>query len=466
MLKYGIKKAVKVAGEYAAWSKILRKPYKTHGEIASDDKKSFDSKMVATKSKPRTRSVSYLAKASGKRKVMRAMKKVVALNRLKKAGAAGAVKAKSRFLPTHSTGYVGAFKKPIAKKRPKGVSLFETSGVVLRKETAGIRTGRECVYVGHGTPLNTTIFNLMRALLRTMMKKGGVDVSDWNDGAGFRGFWQLTYTIGNSTIPLTIQTVITEGQSYLAIADAMTGLLRTSVTDADALNPLTFTTSKFRVTTDVTNAIVTGYSELNLKNYHIVYDYWSIIKVKNVTLAADASDGDLITNVESQPLRGKSYATKGWGNGFQLFKQASSGGRPTIQANADSGVIENDSLNLGYDANDNNPYGKPPPAYMFNTTKESKVRINPGELKVDVCKFKTKMQFNTMINKLIFSVNVSNDNELRQFGAAHMFGFEREVEIGGSPEGAIRVAYQVDYVMKVRGVSSAQRVAPLTDLSG
>jgi len=464
LLKYGVKKALKVAGEYAAWSKILRKPYKAHTEIADNDKKTLSSEMPP---KPRTRSSSYLNKASGKRKFRRAMVKLSAVNRFKKAGAAAAERrAKAKFVPMHSTGYVGAFTKPKSKGRPKGATLFDTNGIVLRKETADIKTGSECVYVGHGVPLNTTILNIMRALLRIMMKKGGIDITDWNDTAGFRGFWAMFYTIGNSTITLDVQTTITESQTYLQIADAMTGLLRTTITDADALNPLTFTTSRIRVSTDATSAFVTGYSELNLKNFSIVYDYWSIIKVKNVTLAADASDGDLITNVESQPLRGKVYATKSWSNGFQLYKQQVSGGKPTLQAGVDSGVIAEDALALGYSTGSNNPYGKPPPAYMLSTNKEAKVRINPGELKVDVCKFKTKMQFNTLMNKLIFSVNVNNDDKLRQFGGAHVFAFEREVEIGGSPEAAIRIAYQVDYVMKVRGVAGAQKVAPITDLSG
>ena len=408
------------------------------------------------------------AKSVGAKQYQKAFRKVAKKSGRKIAKGAMLARSKAPYVATHSTGYVGAFKKPIAKKRGRRVSKFDTSGVVLKREYSDIAIAQECSYVGHGIPLNQVIFCALRALLRSLFKKGGLDVSDWTDQAGFAGFWNIYYTLGaNPANVVVIQTTIVVGQTYQAIADSMTGLLRASITNTEAIQSITFVNT--RMFTENTGGSSPAFAEINLKNYNITTDYWSIIKIKNVSLAGGDStnlDRDLSTNIESQPLLGRLYATDKWSNGFQAYKQLATGaGNATVQADGTTGRIQESSATLGFGSGNTNPFAKPPPAYMLGTKKSTKVRINPGELKVDVVKWKATMSWDTFMNKLIFNVNSDVDNQYRLFGAAHMFAFEREVEIGGSLASSIRIAYQVDFVLKMCGTSIAHKVAPIVDVT-
>lgn len=376
--------------------------------------------------------------------------------------------ANKKFVATHSTGYVGAFKKAKKQKR-KGASRFDTSGVVYKSEYSGVQTGNETVYVGHGTPLEEVIKGAFRALVRSHWKKGGLDVSDWNDKAQFVGQWYVYYTYGTATTTQGTFILIGVDDTYSIIAGNMVSALRATITDSNILNSMNFITSRIYI--DVKNGegapSYVNFSEINLKNYKITTDYWSILKVKNVTLAgADSAnaDRDLSTNIESQPLVGRSYATKKWGNGFQLYKQLDSGGVPQVHANVNTGVLATEGNIIGFPGSGSfNPFLKPPPAYMLGTDKTQKVRINPGELKVDVVKFKCELYFVSLMNKLIFALNTSSDQQMREFGACHMYAFEREVEIGPRNALSVRIAYQVDFVLKMCGRSVANKVAPFVD---
>lgn len=274
----------------------------------------------------------------------------------------------------------------------------------------------------------------------------------------------MLYTVGESGTVNPITTVFVDTTLYKDIAEQMVQQIRLAISDARTLENLVFQTSRLALNvSDSGSLIYNGIAEVNLKDYKLDFDYWSILKIKNVSLARDSVDGDLSTNVESQPLLGRTYATNKWGNGFVLSGSAANGGFRQIEADVNNGVIYTNAITLGF-ANDRfNPYRKPPPAYVLGTNKTAVVRINPGELKVDVVKFKASMSWNTWINKVIFNVNINTDTNYRQFGAAHVFAFEREVEIAGDGIPVIRIAYQVDYVMKCRGFALKHKVSPITD---
>jgi len=202
-----------------------------------------------------------------------------------------------------------------------------------------------------------------------------------------------------------------------------------------------------------------------------VQDYMSYLKIKNISLADDVSDGDLTTNVASQPLVGRSYATEKWGNGFELFRRvelaaATSVNNYIVAGYAYGEISQNESdFDLGGVLLNFNTYAKPLPPYMLGTSTSAKQRINPGELKVSVCKWKASMKFNVFIAKYLGVANESQtaSKPFRPIGAAKVFAFEREVEIGTRSNTSIKLAYGVNNFIKVRGYTVASKMPPYTD---
>lgn len=370
---------------------------------------------------------------------------------------------KKRFIATHSAGYVGKFagKKKYQKRKVAG--LFDKYGCVLKHEHSFAQTSTECVYIGHGTPVDNTFNIAIHALVRSLFHKAGYDIDDWRSTCGFSGFSiDMKYTNGGSTTQQALGFSIADTATYADIAGNLVNAIRAAITSTVPSIQWQF----LELLHDTGEPGLLLLAKINLEEYYMVVDYWSILKIKNVSLAADASDGDLITNVEAQPLNGRSYTTSKWANGFQLTKRYRSPtdnvGASTLVSNKNTGAISSDSSVVWGENNSTNPYRKPPPAYAFGVEKSAVARLNPGELKVDVHKWKAKMSFNVFTEKLIFSVEATDtDGNFRPFGKSTIYALEREVEIGtGGPQ--IRVACEVAFVLKVRGYSIAHKMLPLT----
>lgn len=380
-----------------------------------------------------------------------------------------------KFVPAHQTGYVGSFAKPFKHKKSKKVRRFERKGIVFKREATFVSSGSECVYLGHGTPMNQVILNAVRALLRSTLLKAGFDMGDWQDPCNMVAVWKLYYVIGDGTVVFSMDVNFATTNTWLQIADSMTGLIRATITDTTDQNNWIFHKSQISILiqnqADPNLAFQTiNIGEINLKQYHLEFDYYSIQKVKNVTLSdATFREGTSSANaddIESQPLVGKLYSTDKWGNGFLLDAPSRNGGVRQMYAEPTTGVIDYDASQLGYTDNFLNPYRKPVPGYMLHTKKYSTVRINPGELKTDVIKWRAKMSWNTFAQKCIFSFENSADKQMRLFGAAHVFAFEREVEIGigvTAERPPIRLASQVDFVLKICGKTVQHSIPPLVD---
>lgn len=379
--------------------------------------------------------------------------------------------ATRKFIATHPTGYVGRFNKPKRKKRTKNAKLFDKYGCVYQREGTFITEGKECLYVGHGTAMNEITKTVVRAVLRSLIHKAGRDIATWEDQTGINGKWALFYTVGDNTSQPAVQSAFTNGQTWYTVADNMYNQLITDITDANTLENVSFTVARLEFNRLTDPETFNTEAEINLQKYMLYFDTYSLQKIKNVSLA-DASfrEGTASANaddIESQPLVGKLYATKGWSNGFLVDRPVNaSAGIRQIYADMNSGYISYDSSILGYADTSLNPYRKPPPGYMFGTNKYTTVRLNPGELKTDSFTWKTKMLFNTWVKKCIWNLNTAQDFNYRLFGKAHMFAFEREVEIGIGATATrpnIRVASQLDFSIKVRGKSLAHMIPPIVN---
>lgn len=364
----------------------------------------------------------------------------------------------------HETGYVGSFGK-VKKQKRRFAEKFDKYGAVKKYEKSFIQTSSEAAYVGHGYPTNEGVRMVIYAVLRSLLTKAGIEVDSWESNNFLQDHRFTFYHTINDNDGVSVDFLdITAGTNTFnwvggQLYDKLVNLI---TSDTSTYHFQSITLSRM-IGTDYVQL-----ASLNLNNYFIDIDYYSILKVKNISLASDGSitvqDSQLANNIAAQPLVGRLYKTDKWCNGFRLEKAVGKTGESHIFADSGTGIISQDSVGL---SGSNNTYNKPPPGYALGTKMSSVVRLNPGELKVDVLKWRAKMKFNTFIMKNIWSANSYFENKLRDFGAAKVIGMEREVEIGprGEATGTVRLAAEVTWVLKVVGRSVVHKVAPLIEIA-
>lgn len=386
--------------------------------------------------------------------------------------AAGKSSKKVTFQPTHETGYMGAFKKPRKIKR-KRAEAYDKYGAVLKREKNGLVTSKHCLYIGHGTAVGQIVYQAWRAVYRSLMTIAGYDFKSWDDPFNIPLCnFAVNYTISDNVAPS--QTNQSYGASttktHYEVATEIAAAVAGALTSTEATESITF--NEIILYKDESGLPVgTQYAlaRINLTNYTVVIDDYSILKLKNVSLAEGSAtnvDADLTTNVAAQPLVGRSYQTATWSNGFQLTKDYDGAGVGILVPDPIAANIVGTAETVGASDNTTNPYRKPMPGYAFGKVKSAIARMNPGEVKVMTRKWKARMSFNVLANKLLPQFNVlNNSGDLRPFGSAQMVALEREVCIGAASTlvDPIRLAYQIDQVLKIRGFSRKQKVLPITD---
>lgn len=377
-----------------------------------------------------------------------------------------------RFVPTHETGYMGSFKKPKLVRR-KRAEAYDKYGAVLKREKNGLVTSKHCLYVGHGTAVGQIVYQAWRAVYRSLMTLAGYDFKSWEDPFNIPlSVFSVNWTIGESAAPTQVNLSygVSTTKTHYEVSTEIAAAVALQLTDGNPLDSITF--NEIILYKDENGLPVgTQYAlaRINLTNYTVVIDDYSIMKVKNVSLAEGSStnpDSDLTTNVAAQPLVGKSYQTATWSNGFQLTKDYDAAGVGILVPDPIAAQIIGTAETVGAADNTTNPYRKPMPGYAFGKVKTATARMNPGEVKVMARKWKARMSFNVLANRLFPQFNVLNNaGDLRPFGSAQMVALEREVCIGAASTlvDPIRLAYQIDQVLKIRGYSKKQKVLPITD---
>nr|WAE43217.1 MAG: capsid protein [Cressdnaviricota sp.] len=380
------------------------------------------------------------------------------------------IKSKNGARPGYPRG--GSFRKgrrgKSLKKKWKHQEKFEMKGVVVKREYNGKTTDGECVYVGHGTPLQQVVYIFWRAIYRSLMAKAGIEIVNWDHTVPatamtgtlqIRLIFYLTSTSSSSSTVLVPITTATD--SHYVISNNL----------ATAFNSGTVVGSIPMLETIQLEASTTIFpaATMDLSNFHIELDYWSKIKIQNLTVPASLvgtdHDEDLMSNVANEPLIGKLYATKKWQNGFQpVGRDYNITGFTPFLADKINGNLEANSGKAGID-DAFNLYRKPPPAYTISSKLISPVKLMPGECKTDVLRFKSKTLANTMIEKMAIQFSNFATGQIQSFGSCHLFALEQACR-GKSEAVTLTVKYEVDFTMKAMGYERKQRSRPITDTTG
>lgn len=373
-----------------------------------------------------------------------------------------------------------------ARGKPKRskVSKYNMKGSVKVAERRGVATDSQCLYIGHGVAPTEALYSACRGVIKKLFQKGGLNVVNFQNtpivdtGKAFQLkiaysprapaqnifdaniYMTTTGTIGATNVPI----------SYDTFAQNFANLIRTETvsrnTDDKAVLQI-FSIELYLVSYNGGSPTTVPMSTLEGDQLFLEIDVTSTLQIQNRTLASTGTNGveQLATNIENNPLRGKIYYSKKWGNAIQLnYRQTGLSNFTGLIVDPLEGIFTESGTDMANQSTDSKyMFQKPPPAWMFNAMKSSNISLAPGRIKYDSVKFKAKLKFNTFlskINKLLCNADLDELVEV-PFGKLHMLAFEKLMDTGEDGEPSVDIGYEITQTYKSFVTERKRRSAPI-----
>lgn len=364
-----------------------------------------------------------------------------------------------------STGrYRGRFGRK--KVRMYDETKTATFGFHNTTETYGAIDDPHCVYITHSTTNFEMYTNvIVGALVRKLLKKGGIDVDSLGDSLSLETNnknlgWRIELvtvqpqtgvrTVAQFTLPdvCSMDTLVSQfGPLRASIGAQLTNIANAAV--PMQLNLLQEDNGSVTLNRTQTIAI------LNLTN-QVVHMYCEAeIVVQNRTAGAAAASGDLsVDRIDNQPVSGIMYEFK---TGDPRLRQAPRG---DIQAGFN--CITRAGVNLVRSASLNAEYQEPPvPREFKGVVKATKVILQPGDMKKSVIRVKYTKKLPELLDHLkaghLFGPFDIDQRYSMVAGKCQLFVMEEKIRTTvGNP---VTLQYQVQH--KIGAYCTEGRPAPL-----
>ncbi|QXP07713.1 MAG: putative capsid protein [Arizlama virus AZLM_719] len=341
-------------------------------------------------------------------------------------------------------------RKTVASKKRKRVQ-YNIAGSTKYLENGGILTDSQCLYVAHSTmPAHEVTQAACRAVVKELFRQMGDSILNWNQiprnqGSSLVRTMRFEYIFPELALaPNVVTYTIANTDSYTQIASELENRMDSNIaTDAiEFLSVSIYETYSANVQTQ--RAIV------YLKNTLLDFEITSKLTLQNVTLATTSAEtnNDEVSNVESQPLKGKVYNGFAHRNYMELQSELSTGLRQVLIADPENGLV---SINA---TSDN--YGllkKPPQKKVLGMKDEAYISMGPGELKNFFTKYKRRLTWNKFCTICVGQFN--SDIQIKQaFGSIQCIALEKYLDNRSASSAPIRLQYEVNHVIKCAYVSA------------
>jgi len=315
-----------------------------------------------------------------------------------------------------STGrYRGNFKKPRRTSKPKIETMCLQNGFHSTVETYGTLSDAHCGYIAHSTfDLNGYVAGICGALLRKLLKKGGITVDDRHQEIPFYDYgnsdgFKISYQVYSPTDLgfVHYEFITANNQSLQIILDNFTDFtshISQYIRDITSLEPWGFQLySSDRNVTDTNWRLA---ASLNLQQEKITLFSTSKIVVQNRTSGdqagregADPDEKFQLDRVDNTPLVGYIYEFK---NGDPRLRNQQI--IPAVPQLRKLNAISQIGLQLtkaSVLANTGKDYQEPPvPKFWGNISKSSRVILQPGDQKSHSLFFKASGKLLTVLKYL------------------------------------------------------------------
>lgn len=313
-----------------------------------------------------------------------------------------------------------------AKKRLKGASAFK--GIHGTFEHGAVLTALDCLYAGHATAPRDVIMSIVfQSMLKQLMKIMGCRIENMTDdmtaapyffGAG--DAFSLRYYTDAQTTTLSSNTfTIGAGATFKSVADGLANQIFSGV----IYNQIQPVDLRYQ----------TASAEYQPARLDLRYTYFSIymkssMKIQNRTI--NATGNDEADDVDNVPLYGKSIG--GNGTGCQMLFSNTAATPAQIVCDLANGTIDRTTLG--------NNLKEPLSGVFFpKSTKQGKIKLDPGEIKTHVLTFRKNITLQTLF-RLFWRTGAVP--VIVPFGNFAFFQLEKMIDSGSALN--ITVAYETN----------------------
>lgn len=367
----------------------------------------------------------------------------------KAANAAPVMQSQSGKVRPRSTNTVvhGKIGGRVPNTRIKEKDKFLKSGFTLTHESRGQVDDPNCVYVGHGLPLQQVGKGLIRLFVRDLMKKAGIDIIDWfhvvpiNNIETYRISVQFYDTLSSAAL-----NSFTSGEFGAITFEALVKLLFDAwdVAFTSSTNIPLFYKMLLTTTTGVGNSRIIGV--IPFDNYKVEIKFKSNLTIQNATPAGAGTQAqglDLLdSNIAVNPIKCKKYEVQN----SNAFIQKSRGEAITstwtgFVTNSIDGTFETTGTLLVAAQ-----FQKPPAAAVFKNCATSNFNLEPGEIKDTKMSFRKKTSCQALVTVLVrYMVDNAQDKAFVPFGICGMVAAEHKLK--NAIDANVTINYEHNYTM-------------------
>jgi len=312
-------------------------------------------------------------------------------------------------------------------------------GVDFTMETGGATDSKQCVYIGHAScPVIQMEIIGITALFKELFLQAGAEVTDIEKGLEVQAGDKVIVRFGYHTEAGTSLDTYTAstGDSILNVVAWFRSPSRGWNIVNEDMDQREFYSIQYL---PVPETAFLRPTVLMMKKARIGFIVKSVLKIQNRSVP-NVTDNE-ITDVDNIPLIGRTYEGKGTG-AIYIAPPPQSGSRPTFYANKENSVILAEWLTTG----DGAP-NEPPETEQFDKiTKEGKMSLDPGQIKMSTLTWEKKMPFNDYWNMMKPPGTRNTLN--KPFGKFRMFAIEKMIQFtADADDSAIRTVYEINMDM-------------------
>lgn len=345
----------------------------------------------------------------------------------------------------------GKKKRRFPRARGYRCSPMQLRGVRIDVEKGGISSQAGCAYVGHSFGRFYMLQVTVEAILRQLFLQAGVRINSGDEKIS--GLDSLNVAPSkNFRIEYTHRTDTDDTNASLSsvtVADDET-LDTLSTKIVEAWKALWTVNTKVQIIEmgigkkhDAALNEVRPVNKINLSSMLITLDMYSSMKLQNRTLArTGTADESSMLDVANNPVVGKCYSGNGTGPRQSVFTSnvATPNASPSWCADILSGVITVNEANLRPQF----MFSRPPGRGAFsNCSKAVNVRLDPGNIRPSILKFKKTFYVQTLLGILADGYEQDTTKEFLTIGKYNLFGFEKLCNTG-EDEPTISLGYEVN----------------------
>jgi hypothetical protein len=341
-------------------------------------------------------------------------------------------------LRKRKTRMAGFVRKGKTFRKKRFTKKFQ-SGVSNTNEVGGSVADPQLVGVGHITHPRQQVFVAMwKIVIKQLLARGGILLESETESISTTAETfdiVLKYRDSQNLIPVNINSSFNGGATIGSITTFFASQTRVWNTEANSISnqrefyyiEIVPTTPSPSYLAGQTRYVRSGM--IRLEEYMVTVFGKSSLKIQNRTVLAA---GDIeSTDVDNQPLNGKTY--EGTGSGMAWKRQIVAS---TMYADAVNGQILVTQANNGV--------FEPPPAWEYAKCKMTgKIRLNPGNLKTSVLTDTMKSNFSRLHNKLNPAANGATSNLIYPFGKYRVMLMEKMLQAQAA-ELNIVISYEVN----------------------